>query len=78
MTTRSRLALILGAATIGLGVAFAPIGASADDMKKDDGMKKTDSMSQDNMKKDDMAKDGMKKDDMSKDSMKKDDGMKKN
>ena len=49
--------------------ALAPAFA-ADDMKKDDGMKK-DSMSKDSMKKDD----GMKKDSMAKDGMKKDDGM---
>jgi pentapeptide MXKDX repeat protein len=53
---------------IAAGFAMAP--AFADDMKKDDGMKK-DSMSKYTMKK----TDGMAKDSMAKDSMKKDDGM---
>ena len=60
---------------IAAGFAMAP--AFADDMKKDDSMKK-DSMSKDTMKKNDgMAKDSMKKDDgMAKDKMS-NDGMKK-
>jgi pentapeptide MXKDX repeat protein len=68
MTISTRIALGISAAALSLSLALAP--AFADDMKKDDGMKK-DSMSKDSMKKDD----GMKKDSMSKDSMKKDDGM---
>ena len=70
MTTRSRITLAFGAATIAFGLAFTPVafgqGMSNDGMKKD-------SMANDKMKKDNMANDKMKKDNMKKDSMKKDD-----
>jgi pentapeptide MXKDX repeat protein len=69
MTISTRIALGISAAALSLSLALTPSFA-ADDMKKDDGMKK-ETMSKDSMKKDD----GMKKDSMSKDSMKKDDGM---
>jgi pentapeptide MXKDX repeat protein len=63
---------ILLSALIAAGLAMTPLApaAFADDMKKEDGMKK-DTMSKDSMKKDD----GMAKDTMSKDAIKKDDGM---
>lgn len=59
------------AALIAGGIAFAPLAARADDMKKDT-MGHSDSMSKDQMKKDSMAKDTMTKDSMSKDHMTKD------
>jgi pentapeptide MXKDX repeat protein len=69
-----RIALILSAATVSLGLALTP-AAFAQEAKKDDHMmKKDDGMKKDAMKKDDgMKKDAMKKDD----GMKKDDHMKK-
>jgi pentapeptide MXKDX repeat protein len=70
MTKRSRIGLLLLAASVGLGLALAP-AAFAEDMKKDnmssgkmqktDGMTKKNTMTKDTMSKDDMKKDGMKK-----------------
>ena len=69
MTISTRIALGISAAALSLGLALAPSFAT-DDMKKDDGMMKKDTMSKGSMKKDTMSKDTMKKD-----TMKKDDGM---
>ena len=40
MTIRTRVALGISAAALSLSLAFAPVAFAADDMKKDDGMKK--------------------------------------
>jgi pentapeptide MXKDX repeat protein len=89
MTTRFRIALSLSAATLALGLAFAPVARAEPDsgMKKDtmgktdtmkkDTMGKDDAMKKDTMGKDAMGKDAMKKDTMGKDTMGKTDTMKK-
>jgi pentapeptide MXKDX repeat protein len=75
--TTGKIAAILTAATLSLGLAVA---ASAQDKMSKDGMTKTDTMSKDGMSKDgmakgSMAKDGMAKDGMAKDNMAKDNNM---
>jgi pentapeptide MXKDX repeat protein len=63
MTKRSRIGLSLLAASVGLGLVFAPAAYAASHEKKDKMMEKTDKMSDKNMKKDKMKKeDAMKKD----------------
>ena len=79
MTTPTRFGLILSAALVSLGLAFAPATHAQDKMGKGDGMKQ-ESMSKDAMKKEDgmMKNGGMKHDGLMKGGMKKDDAMKKN
>jgi pentapeptide MXKDX repeat protein len=65
MTKRSRIGLALIAASVGLGVAFAPVAYGASHEKKDK-MEKSDKMAKDKMEKDKMAKEKMEKDKMMK------------